>query len=83
MFCADGAANGLRKVGRGSDIYVFEAAEGMICQRCSMAQGKEFIANTRSGMIEHMKAHRLAGDRVPEDAFEDLHADLAKEGDAI
>ena len=71
------------RFGRESDVYVFEAAEGMICQSCSLAQVKEFISNTRSGMIEHMKAYRLAGDGVPEDAFEDLHVDLGKEGDAI
>jgi hypothetical protein len=71
------------RFGRESDIYVFQAVEGMICQRCKLNDYGDTLLRSRSLMLEHMNAHLQAGDKVPDYAFEELRADLAKNGDVI
>jgi hypothetical protein len=34
-------------------------------------------------MIEHLEAHRRAGHQVPNDAIEELRAEIAKSGDLV
>ena len=51
--------------------------------RCQLGPGFETTTQTRSAMIQHLEAHLNAGHKVPEDALEELRAEIAKLGDAI
>ncbi|OLC10195.1 MAG: hypothetical protein AUH39_02680 [Chloroflexi bacterium 13_1_40CM_67_9] len=70
------------RFGPDSDVYVYAStAGGVECCRC------RFIAETQEPprnnavmvdedeMIAHLKKHRRAGHRVPNEAFEELRAD--------
>lgn len=69
-----------------SDVYVYEHYAGFIeCCGCSLGEiedGEEFAfvqLNTAREALEHLDAHRAAGDRVPEYAYEYIrkeHEDL-------
>jgi hypothetical protein len=71
------------RFGSHSDIYVFESGYGIVCQRCKSHKARDFVAKSRSEMLEHMQTHRDVGDNVPEDAFERLRSDQAAKGDVI
>lgn len=62
-----------------SDVYVYESSQGMECAGCSLLSSAEegFRAPSRSRveMFRHLELHRLAGDKVPEIAFERLVGD--------
>lgn len=60
------------RFGRDSDVYVFEADDGVIeCCRCALAGGT-FTAYGAAEMITHLRAHRAAGHRVPDEALREL-----------
>ncbi len=40
-----------------------------------------FNTDSRTEMIEHLRRHREAGDRVPDYAFEKLEKDIREHGD--
>ncbi len=42
---------------------------------------KDYVTNSRTAMLEHLKKHRDSGDRVPCRAFETLEDDLKLFGD--
>ncbi|HEY2119210.1 MAG TPA: hypothetical protein VGH37_08510 [Candidatus Acidoferrum sp.] len=60
-----------------------ESDEDMICQYCNFNGKAETVTKTRSEMLKHMEEHRRTGDKVRDDAFENLRADLSKDGDVI
>jgi hypothetical protein len=41
----------------------------------------DYITDSRAEMIEHLRRHREAGDRVPDYAFEKLEEDIRGHGD--
>jgi hypothetical protein len=41
----------------------------------------DYDTDSRAEMIEHLRRHREAGDRVPDRAFEILEEDTKKHGD--
>ena len=71
------------RFGRESDLYVYEQADGIVCLRCKLNESGTTITTTRSEMLRHREEHRRAGDKVPEHAFDELRADMAKDGDVI
>jgi len=71
------------RFGPDSDVYVFESAHSIYCQRCRSNNCRDVVAQTRSEMLAHMQKHRDAGDKVPDYAFDNLRADQVSEGDVI
>lgn len=59
----------------GSDVYVFESVEGLTCCGCRR-DPSGFVCATPEVMIEHLAAHRRAGDYVPENAITGLWRDI-------
>lgn len=60
---------------QGSEVYIFEAAEGLTCCGCRLlADG--FTCQEPEAMIAHLVAHRRAGQFVPEHAITGLWADV-------
>jgi hypothetical protein len=67
-----------------SDVYVYEDVGGFLCcMRCDFSETRETRTKSRGEMIEHLEVHRRAGQKVPEDALEELRAEIAKLGDSI
>ena len=70
-----------------SDVYMFHHVAGYIsCCFCSMKSqfdqsDPEFI--NRTDAAQHLRAHRVMGDKVPEYAFKKLFKELHEEGDLI
>lgn len=60
------------RFGPDSDVYVFGTATGYECCRCAFQPPSSHEVATAAEMIAHLREHRAAGHRVPEDAFEDL-----------
>ncbi len=71
------------RFGPNSDVYVYEDVGGFLCcMRCDLSDaGKR--TNSRGEMIEHLEAHRRAGHKVPDDATEELKAEVTKSGDLV
>jgi hypothetical protein len=68
----------------GSDAYVYEDVRGFLCcMRCGLSEQGETRLGSRSQMIAHLEAHRRAGQKVPEDAIEELRGELAQLGDLV
>lgn len=58
----------------GSDVYVFESAQGIQCCGCKF--GKEFTTSEPEQMILHLALHRRAGHFVPDSAILSLWDDI-------
>jgi hypothetical protein len=60
--------------GRDSDVYVYEDTRGgFTCERCPTI-GEQHRCQTAAEMVTHLLEHRAEGDRVPEDALDELRA---------
>jgi hypothetical protein len=56
-----------------SDVYVYQSDRGLECCGCSFVSADHCQSpKTSEEMIRHLELHRLAGDVVPEKAFERL-----------
>ncbi len=66
-----------------SDAYIFEDTRGgLTCCGCRLGgRTTDFNCALRTEMLAHMDEHRKEGHRIPDDAIEELRADLAAEGD--
>jgi hypothetical protein len=62
-----------------SDVYVFMHAGSnkLICMACSFGDldSVAFLANSTQEMVDHLELHAKAGDRLPEDIYEELWKD--------
>jgi hypothetical protein len=67
-----------------SDVYVYEDVRGFLCcMRCDLSDIRETHLKSRNEMIEHLEAHRWAGQKVPDGAIEELKAEIVKSGDVV
>ncbi len=58
-----------------SDVYVYEASDGLVCCGCHFVKdGFRAASRNPEEMLRHLELHRLAGDTVPEKAFSELRA---------
>ena len=63
------------RFGRDSDVYVYEdISGGFACERCP-AVGQQFRCETAAEMVAHLFQHRVRGQKVPDDAIEQLKAE--------
>jgi hypothetical protein len=64
------------------DVYVFMHANinKLVCMACSLGDMDTiaFTANSTQEMVDHLQIHFKAGDRLPEDIFEELWRDNAE-----
>jgi len=62
------------RVSENCDVYVFYTTQARIqCCGCSLVAGEwVFEAATELEMIEHLRKHQAAGDKVPEEVFVEL-----------
>jgi len=51
--------------------------------RCRLSETRETRTKSRREMIVHLELHRCAGEKVPEDALEELRVEIVKSGDLI
>ena len=65
--------------GLNSSVYVIGTDRGIECICCGLSDS--FVAQSYSEMIEHLKAHRMAGDAVPFSAEKSLKLDMDTHGD--
>ncbi len=80
------------------EVYVFATPDGtIICMMCHLMGFKtvttgplegldfpeDFVASTRTEMLEHLKVHKRKGHRVPGRAIERLEQEIEEEGDII
>lgn len=65
-----------------SDVYVFmlNGTNKLACMACSFGDidSVAFLANSTQEMLDHLELHKKAGDRLPEDIFDNLKADDPK-----
>jgi hypothetical protein len=66
------------RFGRDSDVYVYEAENGIECCGCRLLDVAFFTAAGPGEMLEHLMAHRAAGHAVPESALEELRGEAAE-----
>jgi predicted small metal-binding protein len=72
------------RFGSHGDVYVHEDVRGFLCcMRCNFSDARETRTKSRGEMIEHLEAHRRAGHKVPDDAIEELRAEITKSGDLV
>jgi len=76
------------RFGKESDVYAFEHIGGFFLCECCRIVGRlssedwpYFETDTRTGMIEHLREHRRAGDRVPDEAFARIEAEIKEYGE--
>jgi len=76
------------RFGKDSDVHVYEHADGMfVCEFCriegkmSADGGPRFETQSRAGMIEHLRKHQLAGDKVPDRTFVRIEEEIIERGD--
>jgi hypothetical protein len=63
------------RFGVDSDVYVFLDVHGYFrCMDCSLSTALERFMSTAS-IVEHLRTHVAAGDRVPTTCFDDLAND--------
>lgn len=63
------------RYGKDSDVYVYEHVDGGYrCERCPRV-GSHFHCASASEMVRHLLGHRQRGDRVPDDALNELTAE--------
>jgi len=64
------------RFGLRSDVYVYEDTRGgFTCEWCSILgkkAAKQFRTGTAAEMVAHLLVHRERGDKVPEDALDEL-----------
>jgi hypothetical protein len=67
-----------------SDVYVYRSDEGLICFGCALAEDSaEFMTDSRSEMLNHLRRHVELGQLVPPRAFARLSEELATAGDQV
>jgi hypothetical protein len=67
-----------------SDVYVYDSGEGLACFACTLAEGAaEFMTDSRSEMLNHLRQHAEFGHSVPPKAFARLSEELAAVGDQV
>ena len=55
-----------------SDVYVYaDVRGGYVCERCPDV-GSTFTCGTALELVAHLKEHVARGERVPDEAFEEL-----------
>ena len=61
------------------DVSVHSTQQGVACVLCTFGDMMEqaWFAESTQEMVDHLEAHRRAGDSVPEDVTERLWADNA------
>lgn len=66
-----------------ADVYIYASVNGGIeCCGCSLGEGTAFFNSpTEEGMLEHIAAHRAAGDHVPLDVDERLKKEISERGE--
>lgn len=73
----------------GSDVDVYHSSQGYVCQECSIWPPDKYrrkelhyvwTCATPAQMLEHVQAHRAAGQCVPEYALERLRGDVEAGG---
>ncbi len=62
-----------------SDVYMYRSRRGIECSACHLPSGSTPF-NNRMSALAHLKAHEAYGHYVPNHAFEDLHAEVARFG---
>ena len=68
----------------GSNVYVYHDARGfLICVRCRLSEDRETRTKSRKAMVEHLKSHLTAGEKVPQSAFDELEREILELGDEI
>lgn len=63
------------------DVYVFaDTSGGVTCMGCNFGDMMEasYRAESTQEMIDHLKAHQKIGDRLPENIFDRLLEDDAR-----
>lgn len=69
------------RLGPDSDVYVVDGGKGLFCEWCQLeGDGKPF---DHRGMVIHLREHRLAGHKVPAEAFDRLADEIAHGCDNI
>jgi transcriptional regulator of met regulon len=64
------------RFGHDSDVYAYrDTRGGFTCERCPRV-GEAFRCGTAAEMLDHLLAHRAKGDRVPDDALDELERDV-------
>jgi hypothetical protein len=84
-----------RNNGQDSDVYVIGTRNpgesrnflqcfcGTRCDSCGQYTQPFPSFTTRSGMIAHLREHRVKGDKVPDRAFERLEKEIRESGDEM
>jgi hypothetical protein len=62
----------LCRLSEDSDVYVYEADRMYVCHFCTFNKSRWVLRYSRRAMRRHLRKHRAAGDKVPNDAFRDL-----------
>lgn len=52
------------RLGPDSDLYIYEAAEGFVCQWCALRTEGDTVTVTAAEMIAHVREHVDAGHKV-------------------
>lgn len=65
--------------GDDSNVYIIGTDRGLECVLCRLLP--EFVTQSRSAMLEHLKVHRESGDVVPSYADVELMSEVALDGD--
>jgi hypothetical protein len=63
-----------------TEVHHHEKGSPFECMNCAIFH-TNFNTDSRTEMIEHLRRHREAGDRVPDYAFEKLEKDIREHGD--
>ena len=67
----------LCRFGSDSDVYVYYSTHGGIeCCGCRLGGDRMVNVATEAEMIVHLEEHRRTGHRVPDEAFQDLRAEI-------
>ena len=63
------------RFGNDSDVYVYEDTRGgYTCEWCP-GIGHTYRCETAGDMVQHLLEHRSRGDRVPDEALQELRAE--------
>jgi hypothetical protein len=66
------------RFGKDSDVYIYASSEGgYACDRCSLpgAEVSQRLLRSSAEAIEHLLAHRSAGQKVPDRAIREIESD--------
>ena len=64
------------RFGEDSNVYVYLIDDGWLT--CSSRHDEDFYAESTAEMVEHLEAHKAAGDLVPDDVIPTLWRDDAE-----